>query len=161
MAKLDFDNNKISAIDKEIAKLQKQKDKEMARCPHTSKSGKSKLRILPDEVSVICEKCGARFSLNIYSMEQLSAARNTFNDVINQIKISTVNDSDAAAATIDVLGGLNFDIKSVINLYEKRVILQSSTKKKKKNKFRDEEYGKYGVSSLLNEPQRRGGKGRY
>lgn len=159
MAKLDFDNNRINSIDKEIAKLQKQKDKEMAKCPHTGKNGKSKLKILNDGVSVMCTKCGARFKLNIYTMEQLSAARETLNDVINQIKISTNNDSEAAAATIDVLGSLNFDIKSVINLYEKRVILQGVTKKKKKNKFSDESYGKYGVSSLIGEPRR--GKSRY
>lgn len=145
MSKFDAE---LASIEKSLEELKKRKNKMKVVCSHKSKSGKAKLEPVNRENGLFqCTKCGEMFHLDFITKEQVNAAYSVMHDTINQIKfLSNVGD-EGDSQLVTSLGELLYNLKECTDLYDK-MVSNTYKKKKKKNKFREEEYGSYGTAAM-------------
>jgi transposase-like protein len=140
----EMELTKIRDRKKEIEREEK---KAMVKCPHQSRKGKIKIEPVNDKGDYKCKKCGATFSMNEVSEQEICSAADTLHNAIQQIRCFA--DIERDHKLIKFLGELDFNLREINTLYTKIVDIFGDNKRKNKDKYKDkEEFGSYGIGSV-------------
>lgn len=138
-------NERIDQILSEVEeaeKAYKRKKRELAAsCSHKKKSGKLALDQVENDI-YRCKKCKQEFSLRKISRKDGTKAAETINDMIQQIKCFSNDESDEKI--LKELGAMSCSLETILDLYSK--CLKSIAKKDKKKKT--DSFGNYGYQGM-------------
>lgn len=146
--KKDF-MKKLEGLAEAKKQIKEEQKKLVVECAHQNANGKLKLYPVNDRGDFKCKYCEAVFNMNPKKKEELEKAVNTIHDAIQQIRC--FSDVEEDAKTIKVLGEVDFNLSTSIELYERIVNAFSKNGKKKKknhNNHNNDSFGSYGSNSL-------------
>ena len=134
---------RIQAIEEEIRKAKRAKDKLLIDCAHQSKKGKLKLINISGDMYK-CKFCDVKFSLQPVSQAKLEDAIKVLHNVIQQIR--SFSDQEKDVKLIRHLGEIDFNLTELPDIYS--AIMSQYKKDSKDRKDDDDDIGFTGLRSL-------------